>query len=126
MMNHIKLKRKHNQGLTLIELLAVIVILGIISSIAFVTYQARIQKARIEVCETNRIYLEKAYDRYLFYEHAEHSNDIFTVFLDIHEKTKCPEDGEFIYKNGRILCNKHSQIDNNDQNEPDLNPVPFL
>lgn len=64
MMNHLKRVFSfvfNKRGLTLIELLAVIVIIGLLSSIAVISVLGLIKDTEEDVCEANRWQLEKDY-----------------------------------------------------------------
>jgi prepilin-type N-terminal cleavage/methylation domain-containing protein len=116
-------------GLTLIELLAVIVVLGIIASIAFVTIRGRIQKTRIEVCEVNRHNLSEAYHDHLYLNEIEHSDVHFSTFINSnYNEDICPEGGTILYKDGKVLCSIHSDSDNDAHEDEPITeePVPFL
>ena len=113
------------KGYTLLELLAVLVILGIVALIAVPSVVGSIEKAKEEVCRSNRLELSKSYKMQLQSEGMEHSEGTFNTFLLEVDGTPCPEKGIFTYEDGVISCNLHSDDHNDDADEED-NEVPYL
>lgn len=117
------------KGYTLLELLAVLVILGIVALIAVPSVVGSIEKAKEEVCRSNRLELSKSYNMQLQSEGMEHSEGTFNTFLLEIDGTPCPENGLFTYEDGVILCNLHPDDHNNndsdDEDEED-DEVPYL
>lgn len=75
MMNHLKRVFSfvsNKRGLTLIELLAVIVIIGLLSSIAVISVLGLIKDTEEDVCEANSRQLEKDYHRKLLLNGVDH------------------------------------------------------
>lgn len=63
----------NESGVTLVELLVVIVVLGIVSSIAVISINGVIEKTKREVCHLNVTEVEERYERYLVVEEVDHS-----------------------------------------------------
>lgn len=108
------------KGLTLIELLVTIVILGIVAMIAVPSIVELLEKAKEEVCIANRLELRNNYTTYIQLEGIPDSLVVFTEYVNNYDVEICPEHGVVIYKDGEILCSIHSGGENEDGD------VPFL
>ncbi|MDI7744021.1 hypothetical protein QMK38_18590 [Lysinibacillus fusiformis] len=84
-----------------------------------------IEKAKEEVCRSNRLEMSKSYNMQLQLEEIEQSEISFNTFLLEIDGTPCPEKGIFTYEDGVILCNLHSDDHNYDSDEED-DKVPYL
>ncbi|WP_252183441.1 type II secretion system protein [Rossellomorea vietnamensis] len=116
------------RGLTLIELLAVVVILGIISSIAVIAVLGVICDTEEEVCEANQLQLEKEYHQDLILNEVEHSDFRFTSYL-VKFGEVCPVTGDITYVDGHVECIEHGDSAESGEEEEDDsgdNGVPFL
>ncbi|MCD5324121.1 MULTISPECIES: type II secretion system protein [Pontibacillus] len=71
-----------NQGFTLVELLAVITILGFLSAIAVVSVRGIIDRSEAAACQSNRNHLEREYHRHLIMEELDHSDELFVMYQD--------------------------------------------
>lgn len=112
----------NNNAVTLIELLGVIVILSIILLLAIPSITAIIEKVNAEVCNNNRIELEKSYELYLAFDNLEHQEILFKEHLNGFY-TICPVNGEITYKEGKVLCSVHSEQELDDNHNEE---VPYL
>ncbi len=140
-MRNLKLKRnitkqknkKLNIGFTLVELVVVIAIISILSTIAiprFINYTAYAKEA---VCKTNRGQAERMYEAFLIEKSLNNNDLIFDLFIVENYSDICPQDGMIYYLDGDIKCEIHKGISGNidEPNEPeDPNPpgeeVPWL
>ncbi|GAA0319316.1 hypothetical protein GCM10008967_07300 [Bacillus carboniphilus] len=122
------MKYFNNKGVTLVELLAGVVILGIIAAIAVVSVGGIIENTKEDVCHANRIELERWYERHLFLENIEEStSSMFFLYLQKYGDTICPLDGEISYSNGVIECSTHPLGDDSDSDGDDGGGgVPYL
>ncbi|MCA1320230.1 prepilin-type N-terminal cleavage/methylation domain-containing protein [Bacillus tianshenii] len=111
-----------SDGLTLVEKLAVLVILGILTAIAVPSVLGHIKKTEAEVYDVNSSELEKRYHQELVLEGEDHSDVIFSSFLLEHGDNVCPVGGTYRYVEGEVECSKHGVVD--DEEEED--DVPFL
>ncbi|KGX91037.1 type II secretion system protein [Pontibacillus marinus] len=68
---------KSESGFTLLEVLAVIVIIGVLASIAVPSVGQIIKKAEADVCEVNRGEVSQFYNDYLVLGGLEHSDVLF-------------------------------------------------
>lgn len=116
-----KLIRK-NDGLTLVEVLAVVIILGILAAIAVPSVLGHMKKTEAEVCDVNSSELGKRYQRELVLESKDHSDVIFSSFLIEHGDYVCPVGGTYRYVEGEVECSEHGDVDDEEEEED----VPFL
>lgn len=113
-------------GLSLVELLAVIVILGILASIAVPIYFAHVDRAEHEVCSVNRNTLSKNYELELMFSDRIHSEVVFQEFLQMGSMDVCPVGGIYSYSDGgEIQCSRHADSDDDEEDEGDKE-VPWL
>jgi len=119
-----KLKGIFNKkGLTLVEVLAVLVILGIFVVIAIPSISSSIEKANTEVCHTNRVELEESYEMELTLENLVNNEKLFTMYVREFGEQICPENGVITYVDGEVNCSVHTVNDHEEDNEGE---VPFL
>jgi prepilin-type N-terminal cleavage/methylation domain-containing protein len=116
-----------NNGFTLIEVLAVLVILGILTAIAVPSYVGYKEKTEKEVCYANSIELERMYHRYLHLEGVDHSDVRFSQYTLEFFGEICPSGGEINYLDGHVRCSIHPRDNDNivDDGDDEGN-VPFL
>jgi hypothetical protein len=107
-----------------VELLAVIVILGVVFSIAVISLSDTKERAEEDVCAANRVELENQYRSHLALEGVEHSDMVFTSFLIEFGFEVCPVGGVVTFLDGHVDCSVHS--DEEDQEEDDSGGVPYL
>lgn len=120
-------KSVNSKGLTLIEVLAVLVILGILAAIAVPSIVGLIEKSKEDICVANRVELRKLYDRHLALEDEEDSEVVFREFLLIEDFEVCPEDGVIRYVDGEIECSVHSVVNGEEKDDDnDEGGVPYL
>jgi prepilin-type N-terminal cleavage/methylation domain-containing protein len=117
---------RNQRGLTLVELLAVIVILGIVFSIAVISLAGTKEKAEEDACVANRVELENQYGRNLLLEDVEHSDVVFTSFLTEFGFEGCPVGGVVSFSDGHVDCSVHlDEVDEEDDSGEDSG-VPYL
>lgn len=109
-----------NDGLTLVEILTVVVILGILAAIAVPSVLGHIKKTEDEVWDVNSSELEKRYHQELVLKDSSHSDVEFISFLNENDYV-CPVGGTYHYVEGEVECSEHGDI-----NEEDDGDVPFL
>jgi type II secretory pathway pseudopilin PulG len=95
------------RGMILVEVLAVIVILGILARIARLTFLGIIGQSREEVCLLNQTSVERDYERDLALESHDHSNTLFNQYVENYDIEICPIDGEISYVDREVQCSVH-------------------
>ncbi|WP_010200279.1 prepilin-type N-terminal cleavage/methylation domain-containing protein [Bacillus sp. m3-13] len=113
---------RKNDGLTLVEILAVVVVLGILAAIAVPSVLGHISKTEIDVCDVNSSELLKRYNQELVLEDKNHSDLEFTSFLVEHGEYVCPLGGTYRYVDEEVECSEHGNIDHEEED----GDVPFL
>lgn len=93
-----------NHYLSLIENIVIIIMLGIISIFTIPGFTT----STVEfVCRTNRGQIERYYEAHLDLNHLEHSEVMFSSFLETYDKSICPKQGEIEYIDGVVVCKIH-------------------
>lgn len=105
------------------EILAVMIILGILASIAIPAYLERIENAEKSVCETNRLEVQRFYEMELVMKRVESSDILFAEFTRLNRDMDCPAGGKYTYLNAQVICDIHSHEDVNDNPKDE---VPWL
>jgi len=91
------------KGFTLIEVLAVIVIIGVLSSLAVPAVGQLIEKAEADVCDVIRSEIDRLYQDHLVLDALEHSDVLFLQFLERFSDT-CPIGGNYdLVDGGRLF-----------------------
>ncbi|MBN8193793.1 type II secretion system protein [Bacillus sp. NTK074B] len=117
---------REQRGFTLVELLAVIVILGIVFSIAVISLVGTKEKAEMDVCAANRLELEKQYMGHLALEDVEHSDVVFHPFLMEFGSELCPVGGMITYTDGHVECSVHGEEVDEEEDSGDDGGVPYF
>lgn len=118
-------KKLYNvKGFTLIELIVVITILAIISSIAVPSYLVFMDNAKSSVCFANRQQLLKMFQIYLVTEDQLSTDLLFEKYSEENNKNICPQNGVIYMKDNKILCEIHHSEEELEQ-EGD-GAVPYL
>ncbi|WP_209437854.1 type II secretion system protein [Mesobacillus selenatarsenatis] len=119
----------NSKGYTLVELLAVIVIMGILAAIAAPVYGHFMDQYKEDLCEVNRVEMARLYGEFLDIEQVEHSSVAFTQFsLSMLDGDVCPVGGELTYVDGTVECSVHGDHESGDEEDEgnDDGGVPFL
>ncbi|MEQ6376435.1 type II secretion system protein [Bacillaceae bacterium S4-13-56] len=121
------MKKKYKaNGFTLIEILAVIVILGLIVAIAVPAYSNVVAKSKEDVCESNREEVKRMYHTDLTINGLDHSGFYFVDYLATYDGDVCPENGVMTYHDGVVNCSIHSEDLSNENDSNDGVGVPFF
>ncbi|WP_071392651.1 type II secretion system protein [Bacillus tuaregi] len=119
--------RKGNlNGFTLVEVLAVIVILGIHAAVAVISVGGIIEKAEKDVCDASVVEIERQYEVYLELESVERPELYLAEFLLSYDGRVCPAGGELRYFDGRVECSVHSVVEEENSDENEDPGVPYL
>ena len=115
----------NNKGLTLVELLVVIVITGILLAIAVPSINGIIEATEKKACEESRLQLEKIYETHIVTENIDHSETVFQDFKSNNMDGEiCPDKGEIRYIDNEVECSVHPNHD--ELEEDDNREVPYL
>lgn len=112
------------KGFTLIEILAVIAILFLLTSVAVPMVVNIIKNAKTDVCRYNSLELERNYNEYLNMQETIHTEIRFLEYKEQFFDEICPSGGEITFRDGRVICSVHVEGDGSD--EVGDNGVPFL
>ena len=120
------------QGFTLLEVMIVIAVLGILSTIAYPSYTNIVARSQEKVCIANHSQIERGYSAYLVLNNKEHNLIFFELYLqeEYGNRKICPNNGEISYEKGKVYCNLHSMLDdepdNGEEDDDDNGGVPFI
>lgn len=103
---------KKSEGFTLIELIVVMAVLGMISSIVLSRFISVRELAEKTVCESNRTTLARHYEIYLQTVKSGDSN--FTQFMIENFDKICPSGGVINYEDEKVKCSIHKNEDDED------------
>lgn len=109
--------KQRNRGMTLIELIVVLAILGILSTIVIPRFNGYTTLVKRRVCATNRVQMDRLYSAFLAMEGKDHTDILFNQYILENGSDLCPEDGFISYVDGHILCSIHSTDDSEDEND---------
>ncbi|SEN49037.1 prepilin-type N-terminal cleavage/methylation domain-containing protein [Mesobacillus persicus] len=126
-MKAIKGEKLRSEGYTLVEVLAVTVILGILAAIAVPSVIWLVERSKEDVCALNRTELDRMYSTHLHLESKDHSTSAFQDYLHDSGVDICPSGGEITFVDGAVKCSIHSDS-HGEEEEPDEggSGVPFL
>ncbi|MFC5734300.1 type II secretion system protein [Cytobacillus gottheilii] len=116
--------RKNKKGLILIGVIVVRAILFIIAASATPSIVKIMSNANRDVCLVNQEEVKQRYETHLALNGVVHSDVLFAEFLQYTEGEICPDNGEFRYVDGKVICNIH--LDEDDDEEKNDGEVPFL
>lgn len=119
-----KLKTKNKSaGFTLIELIALIALMGIILAIAIPSMVSYIDLVEERLCYINRKHVQRIYEAYLISNDYVHDDLKFQQYLDNSIGEVCRAKGLMTYLDGNVRCSIHEDHEN-EENKTD--EVPWL
>ena len=107
----LKLFKKNIKGFTLVELMVVVVILGILTSIAIPVYNTTQDRARLRACHANQRIIEGAAQQLVAEDKdlaaCANSNEVYLLLQDyLLAEPVCPAGGEYsLTAEGIVSCN---------------------
>lgn len=111
----------------MVEITVVMAVGLILFSVTIFLYSGYLERATRQICHVNCVQLEGMYNAYLLMENKAHTAYVFADFLQQHEGSICPSNGEIKYLNGKIRCSLHYAGEANGINDDeDGGNVPFL
>lgn len=112
--------KSNKKGLALVELIVVIAILAVLTVIVVPRFKSYTEKAREQVCNTNRNELDRMYNMYLVIEDINHTEKIFEEYFRRYWEDICPKDGSISYDNGQVKCSIHFKGSEDEEEVPYL------
>jgi len=112
----LRLLSKNIKGFTLVELMVVVVILGILTSIAIPMYNTTQDRARLRACQANQRIIEGAAQQYVAEDkklsECDSSAAIYNLLKDYLTATpKCPAGGQYKMDNkGKVTCTASGHV----------------
>lgn len=110
----LKLFMKSRKGFTLVELMVVVVILGILTSIAIPVYNQTQDNAREKACFANQRIIEGAAQQHVANDDdlkaCDSGAEIFVLLGDyLKAEPECPANGVYTMTvDGTVTCSEHS------------------
>lgn len=119
-------RKNNNSGFTLVEIIVVIAIMSILFSVIVPSFIGYVERAKEQVCNANSLQLERMYNLHLMMEDTEHTEVLFTQYLQEFGQNICPDHGDISYLEGKVQCSIHPRVEVVEIDDDDDGSVPFL
>lgn len=104
-------KSFHNREFSFVELIVVLAIIAILVLVVVHSFSGYKERTKKEVSRVNCLQLKRIYNVYLILEYVEHSEAMFTEYLQKYGVNICPDHGYISYVDGNVWCSVHSKDD---------------
>lgn len=121
-----KIMDREYNGFTLIELIAVIAIIGIIVTLVSPKLIGIIRTTEKRVCITNQKTVEKMYNTLLLENEYDFNDNLFNQYVIENFDEVCPSNGVISYLGGKVKCSLHEDESVHDSDIPPSEEVPWL
>lgn len=122
----VKIMDRKSNGFTLIELIAVIAIIGIIVTLVSPKLIGIIRTIEKRFCITNQKTVEKMYNTLLHENEYIFNNNVFNQYVIENFDEVCPSNGVISYLGGKVKCSLHEDESVHDSDIPPSEEVPWL
>lgn len=117
---------KKSEGFTLIELIVVIAILGILTTVSVPRLAGFRSMAEESVCAANVKSVERTYSTFLVKNNIDYEDSIFNQFITDNFGEACPTGGVISFEDGKVKCSVHDGGSEGEEDEGPGEEVPWL
>jgi hypothetical protein len=103
-----------------------LIIIALISTVSYVISTVKNQFI-VSECRINCLVIESKYKAYLHNRGINHSENLYSQFLENYADVICPENCEVTYYNEDVICNSHNKDkQTDDEGNGLIDSIPFL